>query len=564
MPAHSIGSATISFGLVSVPIKMFSAGESSAAISFNWLHKKDGSRLKQQYVCSKDGEKVEKEDMIKGYEFAKGRYVQFTPDELKALEEKGTGSINITEFVDADTVDRMYMDKVYFMGPDKGGDRAFTLLGEALKKTRKVAIGQWAARGKQYLVDRAHFVGVAQLLQRSALDRRGADPEGRRQEGGAGHGGAARRAGGVGQVRAPEVRGHGQDAHPGADPAQSGGRGDHRGADRSPQDADHRPHGGAQGESRQGQRLDRRRTQARQAHRARRRGQASQEAQGRQRVGDDGIHHRGGRPAPRPFSRADPILHPSRISLSRACRAGRAALFVSGPGAAARGERADGGPHPGREDPRLAAPAETAAAAGTGALGTAHHSRGTSGGRARRCARLESGFGAAGARLRRREPGRACGAAGAPPGGGRPARGGRSRRRAVVRPRARAGSERAGGRARRLPAGARARSPSCRRPGEPGTATGRIRSRRGGGDAFPGGAGRLSRPRDRVVQPRHCAGGPAAPQRRGEGLRAGDRRRSAAGGRVLQPGAAVRAGGEEGGGAAALVDLSKTDGGGIG
>jgi len=151
MPAHSIGSATISFGLVSVPIKMFSAGESSAAISFNWLHKKDGARLKQQYVCSKDGEKVEKEDMIKGYEFSKGRYVQFTPDELKALEEKGTGSINITEFVDADTVDRMYMD-VYFMGPEKGGDRAFTLLGEALKKTRKVAIGQWAARGKQYLV----------------------------------------------------------------------------------------------------------------------------------------------------------------------------------------------------------------------------------------------------------------------------------------------------------------------------------------------------------------------------------------------------------------------------
>src|SRR5438445_126097 len=94
MPAHSIGSATISFGLVSVPIKMFSAGESSAAISFNWLHKKDGARLKQQYVCSKDGEKVEKEDMIKGYEFSKGRYVQFTPDELKALEEKGTGSNN--------------------------------------------------------------------------------------------------------------------------------------------------------------------------------------------------------------------------------------------------------------------------------------------------------------------------------------------------------------------------------------------------------------------------------------------------------------------------------------
>src|SRR5258708_4449243 len=152
MPAHSIGSATISFGLVSVPIKMFSAGESSAGLSFSWLHKKDGARLKQQYVCSKDGEKVEKEDMVKGYEFSKGQYVQFTPDELKALEEKGTGSINIQEFVDADTVDRMYMDRVYFLGPDKGGDRAFTLLGEALKKTKKVAIGQWAARGKQYLI----------------------------------------------------------------------------------------------------------------------------------------------------------------------------------------------------------------------------------------------------------------------------------------------------------------------------------------------------------------------------------------------------------------------------
>ncbi len=152
MAAHAIGSATISFGLVSVPIKMFSAGEASAAISFNWLHKKDGARLKQQYVCSKDGEKVEKEDMVKGYEFDKGKYVQFTPEELKALEEKGTGSINITEFVDADTVDRMYMDRVYFLGPDKGGDRAFTLLGEALKKTKKVAVGQWAARGKQYLI----------------------------------------------------------------------------------------------------------------------------------------------------------------------------------------------------------------------------------------------------------------------------------------------------------------------------------------------------------------------------------------------------------------------------
>ena len=152
MSAHAIGSATISFGLVSVPIQMYSSGEASAAVSFNWLHKKCGSRLKQQYVCSKDGDKVEKDDMVKGYEFTKGQYVLFAPEELKALEEKATGSIDITEFVEAKLVDRIYLDRCYFLGPDKGGERAYRLLGEALKKTGRVALGQYAARGKQYLV----------------------------------------------------------------------------------------------------------------------------------------------------------------------------------------------------------------------------------------------------------------------------------------------------------------------------------------------------------------------------------------------------------------------------
>jgi DNA end-binding protein Ku len=152
MAAHSIGSATISFGLVSVPTKLYSTGEPAASIAFNWLHKKCSSRLKQQYICSKDGEKVEKDDMIKGYEFSKGQYVTFTPDELKTLEEKGTGSIDVTEFVEASLVDRLYADKSYFLGPDKGGERAYRLLAEALRKTNRVAIGQYAARGKQYLI----------------------------------------------------------------------------------------------------------------------------------------------------------------------------------------------------------------------------------------------------------------------------------------------------------------------------------------------------------------------------------------------------------------------------
>jgi len=152
MSAHAIGSATLSFGLVSVPVKMFSAGESASAITFNWLHKKDGARLKQQYVCSKDGEKVEKDDMVKGYEFTKGQYVIFTPDELRALEERATGAIEIQEFVPKDHVDRLFLEKSYFLGPDKGGERAYRLLAAALKQTGRVAVGQYAARGKQYLI----------------------------------------------------------------------------------------------------------------------------------------------------------------------------------------------------------------------------------------------------------------------------------------------------------------------------------------------------------------------------------------------------------------------------
>src|SRR5216110_2807711 len=152
MSAHPLGSATLSFGLVSVPIKLFSTGESLAAINFNWPHNKDGARLQHQYACSKDDNKVEKDEMVKGYEVTKGQYVIFTPEELKALEEKSTNTVEITEFVPADQVDRKYVEKSYFLGPDKGGDRAYRLLAEALKQTGRVAVGQYAARGKQYLI----------------------------------------------------------------------------------------------------------------------------------------------------------------------------------------------------------------------------------------------------------------------------------------------------------------------------------------------------------------------------------------------------------------------------
>ncbi|HEY5939492.1 MAG TPA: Ku protein [Gemmatimonadales bacterium] len=152
MPPRPIASANISFGLVSVPVSLYSASESSANVSFNMLHKKCGTRLKQQYVCPKEDVVVEKDDIAKGYEFSKGQYVTFSPEEIKALDEKATNSIDIAEFVPLSAVDRIYLEKVYYLGPDKGGDRAYRLLGEALKTTGRAALGQYSARGKQYLV----------------------------------------------------------------------------------------------------------------------------------------------------------------------------------------------------------------------------------------------------------------------------------------------------------------------------------------------------------------------------------------------------------------------------
>jgi DNA end-binding protein Ku len=152
MAARSIGSATISFGLVSVPVNLFSSSESSAAISFNMIHTKCGSRLKQQYLCAKEGTVVEKDEIAKGYEFAKDQYVLFTPEEIKALDEKATNTIDIAEFVPLGEVDRIYLEKVYYLGPGKGGERAYRLLVAALTDTGRAALGQYSARGKQNLV----------------------------------------------------------------------------------------------------------------------------------------------------------------------------------------------------------------------------------------------------------------------------------------------------------------------------------------------------------------------------------------------------------------------------
>jgi DNA end-binding protein Ku len=153
MAARSMGSLTISFGLIAIPVKLYTATQSTGgSISFNLLHKGCGSRLKQQYICIKHGTVVERDDIVKGYEFAKDQYVQFTPEEIKALEEVGTHAVEISEFVSIASVDPMYYDKAYYLAPDKGAAKPYALLTQALKDTGRCAIGRWAARGTAHIV----------------------------------------------------------------------------------------------------------------------------------------------------------------------------------------------------------------------------------------------------------------------------------------------------------------------------------------------------------------------------------------------------------------------------
>lgn len=151
MPAHAIASGTISFGLVSVPVRLYSATKSKD-ISFNLLHAKDKSRLRQQYVCQTCGELVERSAMAKGYEFAKGQYVLFTEDELNAIKAKSEQSIEIAEFVPIAEVDPIYFEKSYLVGPDKGGQKAYRLLCEAMRKAGQGAVAKYSTRGKEQLV----------------------------------------------------------------------------------------------------------------------------------------------------------------------------------------------------------------------------------------------------------------------------------------------------------------------------------------------------------------------------------------------------------------------------
>src|SRR5437667_3392483 len=149
---RAFAAAQLSLRLVSIPVRLFTATESSEKISFNMLHKDCGSRIQQQLYCPKDERTIERTETIKGYEFSRGQYVSFSEEELKALEEKSTQTIDISEFLPRETIDPIYFAKANYIAPDKGGARAYTLLSKALEQTGRWALAKYAARGKQYLV----------------------------------------------------------------------------------------------------------------------------------------------------------------------------------------------------------------------------------------------------------------------------------------------------------------------------------------------------------------------------------------------------------------------------
>jgi DNA end-binding protein Ku len=152
MAARSIGSATISFGLVSIPIKLYSASQPNAGVGFNLLHRECGSRIRQQYVCPTCERVVERKDLVRGYEVSKNQFVTFTDDELKAMETQASRAVDIEQFVPLSAVDPIYFDRAYYLGPDKGAEKAYRLLIEAMRATDQVAVAKYVLHGKEHLV----------------------------------------------------------------------------------------------------------------------------------------------------------------------------------------------------------------------------------------------------------------------------------------------------------------------------------------------------------------------------------------------------------------------------
>ncbi len=148
--AHSIWSGAINFGLVTIPVKLFTAVRTDE-LSFNMLHAKDGGRIKYERVCSIDGKEVPWDEIVKGYEYEKGQYVELTDEDFKKVNPVATQSVDILEFVELDKINPMFFDKPYYLEPSKQGKHAYALLREALNQANKVAIARVVIRTKEYI-----------------------------------------------------------------------------------------------------------------------------------------------------------------------------------------------------------------------------------------------------------------------------------------------------------------------------------------------------------------------------------------------------------------------------
>lgn len=151
MAARASGSGTVSFGLVSIPVKFYSA-HSPQRISFNMLHARCGTRVRMQFYCPHDQEVVERRDTVRGFEHAQDQFVSFSDEEMQRLEGERSDRIDILEFVPEQSVDLTYVEDTHYLGPGKGGDRAYRLLSEAMTRTKRVALGRFGARGREQLV----------------------------------------------------------------------------------------------------------------------------------------------------------------------------------------------------------------------------------------------------------------------------------------------------------------------------------------------------------------------------------------------------------------------------
>jgi DNA end-binding protein Ku len=173
MPPRALASGTISFGLVAIPVKLYATGESASRVSFSMVHKTCGTRVKYRYYCPTDDKLIERDEITKGYEFAKGQYVLFSEEELKAIYPEPTNAIEITEFVPLKQVDPIFFEKAYYLGPEKGGAKPYRLLAQALLETERAALAKYAARGKNYLVLlRPYEGGIIMQQLRYAVDLR--------------------------------------------------------------------------------------------------------------------------------------------------------------------------------------------------------------------------------------------------------------------------------------------------------------------------------------------------------------------------------------------------------